>query len=188
MANVDVRLDRAADDRLGRQGFRQGRRRMRSAKRRSAPRTSACRALTGGYEVDHVSLSVRKGEILGIYGLMGAGRSEFFDCVMGRRPHATGRIFIDGEPVAERDVTGRIRRGLALDPGRPAARGARVDPLGRRQSDPGEPVTSSLAGFHIGGAREQSGDRTRHPRSLDQGRRPRAWRSPRCRAATSRRW
>ncbi|WP_158816465.1 sugar ABC transporter ATP-binding protein [Methylocapsa sp. S129] len=72
--------------------------------------------VTGGYEVDHVSLSVRKGEILGVYGLMGAGRSEFFDCVMGRRPHASGRIFIDGAPVRETDVTGRIARGLALIP------------------------------------------------------------------------
>jgi erythritol transport system ATP-binding protein len=72
--------------------------------------------ITGGLAVDHVSLSVRQGEIVGIYGLMGAGRSEFFDCVMGRHRHATGRIFIDGKTVAEKDVTGRIRRGLALIP------------------------------------------------------------------------
>ncbi|RUZ12352.1 sugar ABC transporter ATP-binding protein, partial [Mesorhizobium sp. M7A.F.Ca.US.007.01.2.1] len=38
---------------------------------------------TGGLAVDHVSLSLRAGEILGIYGLMGAGRSELFDCIMG---------------------------------------------------------------------------------------------------------
>ncbi len=35
---------------------------------------------------------------------------------MGRHPHAKGEIFIDGAPVKERDVTGRIRRGLALIP------------------------------------------------------------------------
>ena len=70
----------------------------------------------GGFAVERVSLSVRAGEIVGIYGLMGAGRSEFFECVMGRHRHATGRIFIDGAEVAERDVTGRIRRGLALIP------------------------------------------------------------------------
>jgi erythritol transport system ATP-binding protein len=63
-----------------------------------------------------VSLSLRKGEILGIYGLMGAGRSELFDCIMGRHGHATGRIFLDGQEVRQRDVTGRIRRGLALIP------------------------------------------------------------------------
>jgi erythritol transport system ATP-binding protein len=71
---------------------------------------------TGGLAVDHVSLSVRSGEILGIYGLMGAGRSEFFECIMGRHMHSTGKIFIDGEEVRERDTTRRIRRGLALIP------------------------------------------------------------------------
>ena len=71
---------------------------------------------TGGLAVDHVSLSLRKGEILGIYGLMGAGRSEFFECIMGRHGHAKGRIFIEGREVREKDTTRRIRRGLALIP------------------------------------------------------------------------
>jgi erythritol transport system ATP-binding protein len=72
--------------------------------------------ITGGFAVDHVSLSVRAGEIVGIYGLMGAGRSELFDCIMGRHRHSGGHIFIDGQQVRERDVTGRIRRGLAIIP------------------------------------------------------------------------
>ncbi|MBX3567960.1 MAG: sugar ABC transporter ATP-binding protein [Rhizobiaceae bacterium] len=71
---------------------------------------------TGGLAVDHVSLSLRKGEILGIYGLMGAGRSELFDCIMGRHGESTGKIFLEGQEVRQRDVTGRIRRGLALIP------------------------------------------------------------------------
>lgn len=71
---------------------------------------------TGGLAVDHVSLSVKSGEILGIYGLMGAGRSEFFECVLGRPMHSTGKIFIDGEEIHARDVTRRIRKGLALIP------------------------------------------------------------------------
>ena len=72
--------------------------------------------VTGGLAVDHVSLSLRAGEILGIYGLMGAGRSELFDCIMGRHGHASGKIFIDGKQIRERDTTRRIRRGLALIP------------------------------------------------------------------------
>ncbi|RWO01409.1 sugar ABC transporter ATP-binding protein [Mesorhizobium sp.] len=72
--------------------------------------------VTGGLAVDHVSLSLRAGEILGIYGLMGAGRSELFDSIMGRHGHATGAIFIAGKEVRERDTTRRIRRGLALIP------------------------------------------------------------------------
>ncbi|WP_416067506.1 sugar ABC transporter ATP-binding protein [Rhizobium sp. ZK1] len=71
---------------------------------------------TGGLAVDNISLSVKAGEILGIYGLMGAGRSEFFECVIGRHTHSTGKIFIDGEEVRARDTTRRIRRGLALIP------------------------------------------------------------------------
>ncbi len=70
----------------------------------------------GGYTVDHVSMGVRRGEILGVYGLMGAGRSEFFECVMGQHPHCGGRFFVEGKPVKERTVAGRIGRGLALIP------------------------------------------------------------------------
>ncbi|PZQ96578.1 MAG: sugar ABC transporter ATP-binding protein [Cereibacter sphaeroides] len=72
--------------------------------------------LGGGFAVDHVSLSVRAGEILGLYGLMGAGRTEFLECVMAQHPQSSGRFFIDGQPMLERDVTGRIARGLALIP------------------------------------------------------------------------
>ncbi|MGV4796743.1 ATP-binding cassette domain-containing protein [Rhizobium sp. F40D2] len=71
---------------------------------------------TGGLAVNDVSLSVKAGEILGIYGLMGAGRSEFFECVIGRHMHSSGKIFIDGKEVRARDTTRRIRRGLALIP------------------------------------------------------------------------
>ena len=70
----------------------------------------------GGLLVDNVSLSLRAGEILGIYGLMGAGRSEFLECVIGRHPHATGQIFIESKALREKSVSGRISRGLALIP------------------------------------------------------------------------
>lgn len=70
----------------------------------------------GGMLVDDVSLSLRKGEILGIYGLMGAGRSEFLECAIGRHPHASGQIFIDGTQLKTKTVSGRIKRGLALIP------------------------------------------------------------------------
>ncbi len=71
---------------------------------------------TGKYVVDHVSLAVRAGEIVGIYGLMGAGRSEFFECIMAQHPTSTGSFFVEGAPMEEPDVAGRIARGLALIP------------------------------------------------------------------------
>jgi len=72
--------------------------------------------LGGGWAVDHVSLSLRRGEILGLYGLMGAGRTEFLECIMAQHPAAAGRMFVDGQPLTERDVAGRIARGIALIP------------------------------------------------------------------------
>ncbi|MDV7144849.1 sugar ABC transporter ATP-binding protein [Tropicimonas sp. TH_r6] len=70
----------------------------------------------GGFSVDNVSLSVRAGEILGIYGLMGAGRSEIFECIMAQHPHSKGRIYVEGREVREKTVAGRIGRGIALIP------------------------------------------------------------------------
>jgi erythritol transport system ATP-binding protein len=70
----------------------------------------------GGYLVDDVSLSLRAGEIIGIYGLMGAGRTELFDCIMGRHKHAGGTIFVGGRPLPKADVLERINGGLALIP------------------------------------------------------------------------
>ena len=70
----------------------------------------------GGFAVDHVSLSVRAGEILGIYGLMGAGRSEFLECIVGVHPHAGGRMWLEGEPLGPPSVSARIERGVALIP------------------------------------------------------------------------
>ncbi|MGO4854065.1 sugar ABC transporter ATP-binding protein [Phaeovulum sp. W22_SRMD_FR3] len=72
--------------------------------------------LGGGYRVDHVSLRLQAGEILGIYGLMGAGRTEFLECIMAQHPAATGRFFVEGQALTERDVAGRIARGIALVP------------------------------------------------------------------------
>ncbi len=70
----------------------------------------------GGHTVDHVSLSVRRGEIVGLYGLMGAGRTEFVECIMAQHPHSGGRFFVDGKALTEPDVAARIGRGIALIP------------------------------------------------------------------------
>ena len=70
----------------------------------------------GGYLVDDVSLSLRAGEILGFYGLMGAGRSEFLECVMAQHPQSSGRFFVNGSELREKSVAGRIARGIVLVP------------------------------------------------------------------------
>jgi len=70
----------------------------------------------GGYVLDHISFDLLEGEVLGFYGLMGAGRSDLVDCLAGARPLATGSIWIDGKPVTEKTISGRIQTGLVLVP------------------------------------------------------------------------
>ncbi len=110
---------------------------------------------TGGLAVDHVSLSLKAGEILGIYGLMGAGRSELFDCIMGRHGQATGKIFIDGKEVRERDTTRPHPPRAGADPRGSPARGAGVDPFGGQQSDARQPAASLPAGSTSAAAEER---------------------------------
>ena len=72
---------------------------------------------TGGLAVDHVSLSLRAGEILGIYGLMGAGPQRALRLHHGPpRPCRRARSSSTARRSRERDTTGRIGRGLALIP------------------------------------------------------------------------
>ncbi len=70
----------------------------------------------GGNAVDHVSFTLHKGEVLGFYGLMGAGRSELFECLAGLHPESKGHIWLNGEPIKSRHVTERIEAGLTLVP------------------------------------------------------------------------
>ena len=50
-------------------------------------------------EFEDISLSLKSGEIVGLYGLMGAGRSEFANSLFGISRRNRGRIMIDGEEV-----------------------------------------------------------------------------------------
>lgn len=70
----------------------------------------------GGYTVDNVSFSLKSGEIVGLYGLMGAGRSELFECLIGRHPEAGGKLYFEGKEVKARTIGQRIKQGLALIP------------------------------------------------------------------------
>ncbi|MGX5849138.1 sugar ABC transporter ATP-binding protein [Mesorhizobium sp. PL10] len=70
-----------------------------------------------GYSiVDHLSLDVKAGEIVCIYGLMGAGRTELLESVAGRVPMAGGRALLEGEDVSGLTIAQRIGKGLVLVP------------------------------------------------------------------------
>ena len=66
--------------------------------------------------VDHMSFDVRAGEIVCIYGLMGAGRTELLECLAGRVPMTGGRVFLEGEDVSKLSIAERIAKGLVLVP------------------------------------------------------------------------
>ncbi|ARS54405.1 sugar ABC transporter ATP-binding protein [Kushneria konosiri] len=66
--------------------------------------------------VDRLSLSVRAGEIVCIYGLMGAGRTELLECAAGRVTASDGRVMLEGEDISGLSIAERIERGLVLVP------------------------------------------------------------------------
>jgi ABC-type sugar transport system ATPase subunit len=63
-----------------------------------------------------LNLSVRAGEIVGVAGIVGAGRSEVLEAIFGLDPHATGRITVKGAalPCGSRDAA--LAAGLGLVP------------------------------------------------------------------------
>ena len=71
----------------------------------------------GEFFVRDVSLAVKRGEILGIFGLMGAGRTELLETLFGLHPSdSQGELFIDGARVKIRSPEEAIAHGLALAP------------------------------------------------------------------------
>ena len=70
----------------------------------------------GGFAVDDVSIEFRAGEITGIYGLLGAGRTELFESLYGLRPAASGSVRLKGREIGRHAVSRRIAAGLLLVP------------------------------------------------------------------------
>jgi erythritol transport system ATP-binding protein len=66
--------------------------------------------------VDGMSLSVRAGEIVCIYGLMGAGRTELLETVAGRLKATSGKVVLKGRDITGRSIAECIRAGLVLVP------------------------------------------------------------------------
>lgn len=65
-----------------------------------------------GPGVDNVSFTLRKGEILGVAGLMGAGRTELMKVLYGAQPRSSGTITLDGKAVVTRTPEEGLRNGI----------------------------------------------------------------------------
>ena len=84
-------------------------------------------------EFDGISFSLKRGEILGIYGLVGSGRSEAMQCLFGLTKRSRGEVRIDGARVEMGSPAAAVAAGLAYVPEDRQVQGA-VLPFGVREN------------------------------------------------------
>jgi ribose transport system ATP-binding protein len=92
--------------------------RVISLQREKEDREEALRveALNDGHNFYNISFSVRKGEVLGITGLLGDGRSELFQSIFGAGTSYRGQVYLHGEPIRIINTTDAVEKGLAYLP------------------------------------------------------------------------
>src|SRR5690606_13491631 len=67
-------------------------------------------------EFEDISFAVRKGEILGFYGLVGAGRSEVMQAVFGMTQPSAGTLVLDGQIIAPKSAADAVEAGIVYVP------------------------------------------------------------------------
>ena len=77
-----------------------------------APVILEVKNLNAGKEVKNVSFNLRKGEILGFAGLMGAGRTEVARALYGADPRQSGEIYLNGKKVRIKTPEQAVRNGI----------------------------------------------------------------------------
>ena len=85
------------------------------------------RDITSGKRVRGVTFDLRAGEVLGLAGLMGSGRTEVARCLFGLDRIDSGEILLRGQPVKLRGASSAINEGLALVPEDRRAQGLVLD-------------------------------------------------------------
>ncbi|HTO34587.1 MAG TPA: sugar ABC transporter ATP-binding protein [Pararhizobium sp.] len=70
--------------------------------------------LTASGKIEDISFSARKGEIFGIYGLMGSGRTEIFNCLFGLDKPDTVSLRLHGEPITVSRPAEAMKHGIAF--------------------------------------------------------------------------
>ncbi|NLI59675.1 MAG: sugar ABC transporter ATP-binding protein [Clostridium sp.] len=117
--------------------------------------------LSRGNAVRNVSFSVRKGEILGLGGLVGAGRSEVARLLCGIDQKDAGEIYLEGKRVDIRSSGDAVKAGIALIPEDRRVEGLVLD------MDVTENVTlARLKSFCLGGIIPKVSEEKRHASDL----------------------
>jgi len=83
--------------------------------------------LSAGSRVRDVSFSIRAGEIVGLGGLVGAGRTEVVRMIFGADRREAGRIFVEGKEINPRHPRDAVRAGIGLVPESRKDQGVLVD-------------------------------------------------------------
>ena len=74
------------------------------------------RALRHKPKLEDISFTLRRGEVLGIAGLLGAGRSELLKAIVGLETYEQGEIVINGEKIMRPDYGDMLKRGIGYTP------------------------------------------------------------------------
>ncbi|MFE5214720.1 MULTISPECIES: sugar ABC transporter ATP-binding protein [unclassified Streptomyces] len=82
----------------------------------AAERVLTAEGLTARHRLRNVSLSLRPGEVVGLGGLLGSGRSETAKAIAGALPVDGGRVVVAGAPVRAGSTPAAIRAGISLLP------------------------------------------------------------------------
>ncbi len=111
-------------------------------------------SLAGVFET--MDLTVHAGEIVGLTGLVGAGRSEILETVYGARRATTGTVTVDGTRIRRGSVPAAVRAGIGLAPEERKSQGLLLDQAVYRNI-----TVSSLGRFSRGGFLNSAAERAR---------------------------
>lgn len=112
---------------------------------------------TTAHRQHQLNFQVRRGEIVGVAGLVGAGRTEMLETLFGITPPLAGTIRIAGQPVAIRTSRDAIRAGLALIPEDRKLQGLVLEMSIRENIGLPSLFRTRLAGLFLDGKQERSG-------------------------------
>ncbi len=115
--------------------------------------------LTDGAHLAPINLDVASGEVVGLFGLLGSGRTEFLETLYGFRPRKGGSVEIDGAPIAAGSVAAAVAAGIALVPEGRKTRGIFPTHSVRRNISASSLARLSPKGFMRASQEQQETDR-----------------------------